>query len=192
MIRVLLVDDHPALRAGLSAVLRSEPGIVPLGTAGSAEELWPALNRTHPDLVLLDYHLPPDDGLALCRRIRRLIPAPAVLMYSAYAGAQLVLPARLAGAAGLVHKSAPANELYDAIRTVAAGGTVLPPLPRELLQEAGERVEPEDLPILGMVLDDTPPTDIAQVLGLTLGALDARLDAMVGRLRVEVAAVSGD
>ena len=53
-----------------------------------------------------------------------------------------MLPARLAGAAGLVHKSAPANELYDAIRTVAAGGTVLPPLPRELLQAAGERVGP--------------------------------------------------
>ena len=65
---------------------------------------------------------------------------------------------------------------------------MLPPLPRELLEDAGERVDPEDLPILGMVLDDTPPTDIAQVLGITLGELDARLDAMVGRLGVEVAA----
>lgn len=187
MIRVLLVDDHPALRAGLTAVLRSEPGIVPLGAAGSAGELWPQLNRTRPDLVLLDYHLPPDDGLALCRRIRRTMPPPAVLMYSAYADAELVIPARLAGAAGLVHKSAPANELYDAIRTVAGGGSVLPPLSRELLEEAGARVDPADLPILGMALDDTPPAEIAKVLGVTLGELDGRIDAMLARLRVEVA-----
>ncbi len=188
MIRILLVDDHPALRAGLTAVLRAEPGIVPLGAAGSAGELWPALNRTRPDVVLLDYHLPPDDGLALCRRIRRTLPPPAVLLYSAYADASLVIPARLAGAAGLVHKSAPANELYDAIRAVAAGGSVLPPLPRELLADAGERIDPADLPILGMALDDTPAADIAGVLGITAGELDARIDGMLARLHIDIAA----
>ena len=187
MIRVLLVDDHPALRAGLTAVLRSEPGIIPLGAAGSPAELWPQLNRTRPDLVLLDYHLPPEDGLTLCRRIRRTIPAPAVLLYSAYADASLVIPSRLAGAAGLVHKSAPANELYDAIRTVAAGGRVLPPLPRDVLEDAGARIDPADLPILGMALDDTPPGEIAGVLGIPASELDARLDAMLDRLRVDVA-----
>ena len=51
MIRILLVDDHPALRAGLTAVLRAEPGLVPLGTAADEEELWPALHRTKPDVV---------------------------------------------------------------------------------------------------------------------------------------------
>ena len=189
MIRVLLVDDHPALRAGLSAVLRSEPGIVPLGAAGSAGELWPQLNRTRPDLVLLDYHLPPDDGLALCRRIRRLIPAPAVLCTRPTPARSWCSrpdsPARRASCT----RARPRTSSTTRSAPSRQAALVLPPLPRELLQAAGERVEPEDLPIIGMVLDDTPPTEIAQVLGITLGELDARLDAMVGRLRVEVAGV---
>jgi DNA-binding NarL/FixJ family response regulator len=186
MIRILLVDDHPALRAGLSAVLRAEPGLVPLGTAASEEELWPALHRTKPDVVVLDYHLPPADGLQLCRRIKRSIPAPGVLLYSAYADAQLVIPARLAGADGIVNKGAPANELYDAIRTVARGDRIMPPLSRELLDSAGERLDSEDLPILGMALDGTPEKEIARTLGIAADELTQRLDRMIARLKVEV------
>jgi DNA-binding NarL/FixJ family response regulator len=191
MIRILLVDDHPALRAGLTAVLRAEPGLVPLGTAASEEELWPALNRTRPDVVVLDYHVPPADGLQLCRRIKRTLPPPAVLLYSAYADASLMIPARLAGADGVVNKGAPANELYDAIRTVARGDSVMPPVSRELLDDANARLDPEDLPILGMVLDGTPDAEIAKTLGLSGDALTRRLDRMLGRLKVEVPAPRG-
>ena len=186
MIRILLVDDHPALRAGLTAVLRSEPGLVPLGTAASEEELWPALHRTKPDVVVLDYHLPPADGLQLCRRIKRSIPAPAVLLYSAYADASLVIPSMLAGADGVVNKGAPANELYDAIRTVARGERVMPPLSRELLDDANGRLDSDDLPILGMALDGTPETEIARTLGMSNEDLTRRLDRMISRLKVEV------
>ena len=186
MIRILLVDDHPAVRAGLLAVLRAEPGLVPLGAAGSVADLWPQLHGTRPDVVLLDYHLPGTDGLSLTRQIKRTLPAPAVLIYSAYADASLVIPARLAGADGIVHKGAPANELFDAIRTVARGGRVLPPVSRELLTAVSSRLDAEDLPVLGMTLDDTPPREIAQVLGLEPSALGARIDRMVGRLKVEV------
>jgi len=104
MIRLLIVDDHPAMRAGLTAVLRAEPGIIPLGTASSEEDLAPTLTRTKPDVVLLDYHLPGADGLKLCRRLKRDVPAPAVLLYSAYADSAMVVPAILAGADGLLNK----------------------------------------------------------------------------------------
>lgn len=191
MISVLIVDDHPALQAGLMAVLRSEPGIVPIATAQGEEDLWPALRRSRPDVVLLDYHLPPSDGLVLCRQIKRTMPPPAVLLFSAYADAKLVVPARLAGADGVVSKAAPAPELYDAIRTVAAGGEVMPPIERQLLSEASARLDPEDLPILGMVLDGTTHADIAETLQLEPDVLRARLDAMISRLRVEVPLRSG-
>ena len=68
MIRVALIDDHPALVAGLTAVLRAEPGIVPVGTAADGAEAEHLLYQTQPDLVLLDYHLPSGDGLQLCQR----------------------------------------------------------------------------------------------------------------------------
>ena len=167
MIRILIVDDHPAMRAGLSAALRAEPSLVPLNVASSVADLWPTLNRTKPDVVVLDYHLPGDDGLVLCRRIKRQVPPPAVLLYSAYADASLTIPARLAGVDGLINKSAPANELYDAIRRVARGERVLPPISRELLDAAGRDLAPEELPILGMTLENTSVSEMATALGVT-------------------------
>jgi DNA-binding NarL/FixJ family response regulator len=186
MIRILLVDDHPALRAGLTAVLRAEPGFVPLGAASSEEELWPALRRTAPDIVVLDYHLPPVDGLQLARRITRQPAAPRVLLYSAYADASLVIPGILAGVDGIVNKSAPAAELYDALRTVARGEPVRPPVTRELLAEAHERLDDADLPILGMALDGTSEADMASTLGLTPEEVARRIDRMIAALKVEV------
>lgn len=190
MIRILLVDDHPALRAGLTAVLRAEPGLVPLDAASSVADLWPALNRTKPDVVVLDYHLPGDDGLVVCRQVKRTMPAPAVLLYSAYADASLTIPAVLAGADGIVNKSAPAGELFDAIRRIARGEKVLPPISRELLDGAGEKIDPDDLPILGMALSDTPHGEIADALGVEPAEISKRLDRMVARLKVEVPASS--
>lgn len=190
MIRILVVDDHPAMRAGLTAVLRAEPGFVPLDAASGAGDVEPALNRTRPDVVVLDYHLPGDDGLVLCRRIKRQVPSPAVLLYSAYADASLMIPARLAGVDGLVSKAAPANEFYDAIRRVARGERVLPPISRELLDAAGEVLPPEDLPILGMTLEGTPPGEIASTLGLKPGELAHRIDRMIKRLKVDIPAVT--
>ena len=191
MIRVLLVDDHPAMRTGLAAVLAAEPGMVVLGAAASADELGPALNRTRPDVVLLDYHLPSSDGLVLCRVLKRSVPAPGVLMYSAYADASLAIPAILAGADGLLNKAAPAKDLYDAIRRVARGDRVLPAVPRDLLDGASARLYPEDLPILGMILDGTSPAEVAATLRLEPRDVSARLDRMIGRLRIEVPAATG-
>lgn len=189
MIRILVVDDHPAMRAGLTAVLRAEHDLVPLDVAASVDDLWPALHRTKPDVVVLDYHLPEDDGLVVCRRIKRMVPAPSVLLYSAYADASLTIPALLAGVDGLVSKSVPAGELYDAIRRVAGGERVLPPISRELFDAAGTELEPEELPILGMVtLEDTPIAEMAEALGVDPAEISRRIDRMIQRLKIEVPA----
>jgi DNA-binding NarL/FixJ family response regulator len=84
MIRIVVVDDHPALRAGLRAVIAGEPGLVYAGeSSGSEESLWPVLHSVQPDLILLDYHLPRGDGLQLCYRIKRARPAPRVAIFTA-------------------------------------------------------------------------------------------------------------
>lgn len=189
MIRLLIVDDHPAMRAGLTAVLRAEPGIVPLGAASSEDDLHAMVERTDPDVVLLDYHLPGSDGLKLCRRLKRYNKPPAVLLYSAYADSAMVVPAILAGADGLMNKSAPAPELFDALRAVARGDRVLPPVPRALLESATARVEPEDMPILAMMIDGTSPAEVAEAMRADPRDVSRRIDAMIERLRVEIAAV---
>ena len=184
MISVAIVDDHPAMQIGLRAALRAEPGLVPVGSAATPEQIYALLYRTRPDVVLLDYHLPGTDGLTVCRRLKSDVLSPGVLLYSAFADESLLMPAIVAGADGVINKSAPPRELYDAVRVVAGGGRSLPAPPRALLRAACEQIDAEDQPILGMLMDGTPLADIAATLRLRPGDLDGRLMRMLDRLRV--------
>jgi DNA-binding NarL/FixJ family response regulator len=116
MIRVLVVDDHPVLRAGLESVLRSEPGFRCVGTAADGATMWRLLRRTRPDVVVLDHRLGPEDGVELCRALRTEPVAPAVLLYTADPTATLRVQALEAGAAGIVDKAVNFDVLFDAIR----------------------------------------------------------------------------
>jgi DNA-binding NarL/FixJ family response regulator len=186
MIRVAIVDDHHALRLGLDTAIRSEPGLVPAGVAATAAELAPVLYRNRPDVVLLDYNLPDLDGLTVCRNIKSQIPAPGVILYSAFADASMTVPAIVAGADGIVNKGVPARELFEAIRAVARGGDALPAISGELLEAASLALDEEDLPILGMLIDRTATHDIADTLRLELPVLRRRIGRMLGRLQASV------
>jgi DNA-binding NarL/FixJ family response regulator len=186
LIRVAIVDDHPAVRIGLNAALRAEADIEPVGSANGAAELEPLLYRTRPDVVLLDYHLPGTDGLSICRNIKSHVLAPAVLLYSAFADDSLVVPAILAGADGVVHKSAPPRELYERLCAVARGEGALPPVSPAVLRAAGDALDPEDLPVLGMLVDRTPLSDIADALRIGRAELNRRMTRMLARVKVPV------
>lgn len=188
MIRIALLDDHPAMRAGLSTVLAVEPGFVPVSAAASAEELWETLDRERPDVLLLDYHLPGGDGLTICRRVKQRGETPRVVIYSAYADASLAVPAILAGADGIAHKAMPAMELYDVLRRVARGERVMPPITRDVLHEAAAKLDPEDQPVLTMLMDATPPSEVADILGVPAEAMGRRIERLIGRLRVRTPA----
>jgi DNA-binding NarL/FixJ family response regulator len=189
MIRIVVVDDHPAMRTGLRTVLDTEPGLVFVGeSAGDEESLWPLLHTVDPDVVLLDYHLPHGDGLQLCHRIARAVLAPKVLVHSAYASGALAVPARLAGAHGVVDKGIAARELFEAIRLVCRGERLLPPVSPGLLQELCERVELDDRPILGLLLNDSSEPEAAAALGMDVDDVHAAVRRMLGRLRVAVPA----
>lgn len=186
LIRVAIVDDHPAVRIGLNAALRAEPDIEPVGSANGAGDLEPLLYRTRPDVVMLDYHLPGTDGLSICRRIKSQALAPAVLLYSAFADDSLVVPAIVAGADGVLHKSAPPRELYERLRAVARGDGALPPVSASVLRAAGDALDPEDLPVLGMLVERTPPSDIADALRIDRSELNRRMTRMLARVKVPV------
>ncbi|HYI98208.1 MAG TPA: response regulator transcription factor [Thermoleophilaceae bacterium] len=183
MIRVLVVDDHPAVLAGLLVALRSEPGIVPVAGVASAQEALSELERGDVDVALVDYHLPDDDGLALCQRLKARDRPPRVLVYSAFAGMGLAVPARVAGADGLVDKGVATDTLLDAIRSVWRGIDALPPVSADQLEAATAKLDDEDMPVLAMLAGGTPRKEIAEVLSMDDSELEARLGAMLKRLR---------
>jgi DNA-binding NarL/FixJ family response regulator len=187
VIRVAVVDDHHAVRLGLRAALLSEPGLEAVGSATSAAEADALLYRTRPDVVLLDYQLPGADGLTLCRRIKSDVPAPGVVLYSAFADAAMTVPAIVAGVDAIVHKASQTRDLFDAIRRAARGDTTLPDIDQGLLQAAGHALDPDDLPLLGMLIHRTSPAEIAATLQIKRPELDHRIAGMLERLRVPTA-----
>ena len=189
MIRIVVVDDHPALRAGLHTVLDTEPGFVFAGESDGAEEnLWPILNRSRPDLVLLDYHLPRGDGLQLCYRIKQDVPAPKVVIFTEYATPALALPAALSHADGLLHKGVGARELFEALRMAHRGDSLIPPIARAVLEESASALDADERAIVGMLLDGSTEREIAQTLRVTTSDVRHSVQRILSTLRLDVPA----
>jgi DNA-binding NarL/FixJ family response regulator len=185
--RIAVIDPQPALRAGLSMLLRTEPGLVPVGVAAGARDGAELAERLRPDVVLLEPHLLDGDGLGLCRRLRAAEDPPRVVIYAADADPTLALLARVAGADGLVDKAAEPAELFEAIRLVARGGCALPPVDVEELDAAAHRIEAEDLALLAMLVDRTSAADVADTLHLDGRRVARRTERLLGRLRARPA-----
>jgi DNA-binding NarL/FixJ family response regulator len=181
-LRVLVVDDHAAVRAGVQAVLAREPDLQPIGGASSADQALDKTRARRPDVAVVDHRLEAGDGLTLTRQLKALPEPPAVLVYSAHTDAALAVAAVVAGADGVVSKGADADDLCNAIRFVASGRTVRPRILPSTLRSTAERLDPADVPILGMLVHRTPPGEIARVLDMTERRLDARRWAMLRRL----------
>ncbi len=185
--RIIVVDSQPAARAGLSLLLRSEPGLVPVGTAGSAAEAEALLKRRRPDMLVLEHRLADGDGLQLCRRLKGLPDAPLAVLYTLEPDPTLILAARVAGAEGVVDKAADPAVLFEALRRVARGGTALPPLTAEQFDDAARRAGPEDLALLARLVDRTSQADVAETLRLDRRRLARRIERLLGRLRARPA-----
>jgi DNA-binding NarL/FixJ family response regulator len=181
--RIAIVDPQPAVRAGLAMLLRTEPGLIPVGAAINATDGLALVERHRPAVVLLEHHLHDGDGLSLTRRLKALVPAPRVIVYTADTDRTLALLARVAGADGLVDKAAAPGELFEAIRVVARGDTALPPLEAHDLDAAAHRIDPEDLALLAMLLDGTAVVDAADALRLDERTVGRRIERMLGQLR---------
>lgn len=180
---MVVVDDHPAMRAGMRAVLDNAADIRACAEAASSAELWPAIARVDPDVVLMDWHLPGDDGLVLCHRLKRCNPRVRVVLYSAYADEWLVAPALLAQADALLAKSEPAAVVYETVRSVVdrdgRPDVTLRPDQREALNAS---LDPEDAGIAGLLLLGTPPPEVAARCGLSGAELGERVERMLGAL----------
>jgi two-component system, NarL family, response regulator DevR len=185
MIRTLVVDHHPALRAGVKVVLEAEADVVVVGDTGAQDELLPLLRRTRPDVVLLDCHPPAVVGLRACRLIKCLVPAPRVLIYTAYADERLRIAARVAGADGVLDKNSSALDLVQAIRVIHGGRQMLEPIRPADVQRAMRLLDPQDAQILEMLLGEMSPSEIAVALSVPPTDIGRRVSEMLDRLCVE-------
>ncbi len=183
MIRLALLDDHPAVLTGLRRLLEPAPDMEVLAAAAEPIALARALGGRRPDLVILDYDPARGDALALCRRIKCRRGAPGVLIFTAYAGDALTIAARAAQADGVLDKSEPAPALLDAIRRIASGKSVMPTVARADFEVAVARLDDADLPIFTMLLDGAALPAIAEGLQTDEREAARRTQRIVRRLR---------
>ena len=146
-LRVLLVDDHEVVRAGIKALLDAQDDIVVVGEAGTAEEGIRRVGYDEPDVVVLDVRLPDASGVEACREIRSRFPEVKVLMLTSFADEEALMSAILAGASGYVLKRVKTTDLVDDIRKVGAGESLLDSDMTERLFER-LRTGPQEDPVL--------------------------------------------
>lgn len=125
-ISVFLLDDHEVVRHGLRAVLTTEPDIEIVDEASTTAEALVRIPLVRPDVAILDVRLPDGEGISVCREIRASMAAPpACLMLTSYSDDEALFGAIMAGAAGYMLKQVSGTNLVAAVRTVAAGGSLL-------------------------------------------------------------------
>lgn len=179
-ISVFLLDDHEIVRRGLAQLLGMEDDIEIVGEAGTAAQALARIPALRPDVALLDVRLPDGDGVSVCRDLRSaVVPPPACLMLTSYSDDEALFGAIMAGAAGYLLKQVAGVDLVGAVRTVAAGGSLLDPRATAAVlarlrtggsdPEADPRYDtlsPQEQRILGLVADGLTNRQIGATLHL--------------------------
>lgn len=194
-IKLLIVDDHPALRKGLREVEEINPQIEVVGEAGDGAEALKQTALLKPDVILMDYRLPDLPGHEICRRIKERHPSPRILFLSSYAAETTVRAAFNAGAKGYLLKENDAQKIVDAILTVSRGGTVVDPMIAHTLigaeQARGDSpamklraLSPQEAKVLQEVATGKTDKEIAETLGLQTKTIRNYLDHIFAKLGV--------
>lgn len=192
-VRVVLADDHPVVRDGLAALLRSVSGIEVLDTVGTGRAAVRAAVTLHPDVVVLDIQMPDLDGVSAAREIARAAPAVAVLMLTMFDDDDSVFAAMRAGARGYVLKGAAQQEIVRAITAVAAGDAIFGPgVARRVLGHlAGGRTEepfpdltPREREVLELLAAGLPTAVIGARLGMATKTVTNHASAVFAKLQV--------
>ena len=162
-IRILVADDHPVVRDGLTAILDTQPDFLVIGEASDGEQVVQEVAAQHPDVVLLDLEMPVLDGVEALRQVRTLSPSTQVIVFTAFDTDELILGAVRAGAKGYLLKGAPREEIFNAIRVVSRGGSLLQPIVvTKLLQQIS--ITPEEVSSGGDSLTDRE-IEVLKLLG---------------------------
>jgi DNA-binding NarL/FixJ family response regulator len=178
-LRILVADDHPAITRGIELLIEDQRDMVLVGVAHDAVA---ALDLPPCDVAVLDYHLGGRSGLWLTSRLKQRSQAPAVLLYSAFSDDVLTVAAALAGADGVLRKSAVADELCVAIRRLGSGGRYLPRVPPSVLRAVAADVEARDRAAFQLLAEGRRVADVAEHLGVGSDQVAAVREAALRRL----------
>lgn len=190
MIGVLVVDDHPMLRAGLAQLLEQADDITLIGLAADGAEGVELALGAHPDVVLMDLEMPGLDGIEATRRIRASCEHTQVVILTSFSDRARILDALDAGAAGYLLKDAEPDQLLRGIRAAAVGEAPLAPrAASELLAERHETrpasgLTPREREVLAMVAEGLPNKLIARRLEISEKTVKAHLTRIFERLGV--------
>ena len=189
MIRLVLSDDHPVVRAGMRALLEAEPDLTVIGEASSAEEAVTLASTPGVDLVLMDLQFPGRlQGVDATRRIRSTPGAPRVLVLTNYDTDADILGAIEAGASGYLLKDAPPGELVAAIRAAAAGESALAPAVASRLDASqrspDQRLTVRESEVLALVAGGSTNREIGQALFLSEATVKSHLVHIFTKLGV--------
>ena len=186
-IRLLLVDDHPVMRAGLANLLNSEPGFSVVGQANDGTQGVKLWSELRPDVCLLDITMHGIDGIETLRRIRHLSVDARVLMLTSSEAAEDVAQALKTGACGYITKNVEHEELVAAIREAHAGGRPIGSDIRALLalhRPANELLSPREIEVLDLMREGFTNNDIGRLLGISTRTAKAHVAAVIEKLNV--------
>jgi two-component system, NarL family, response regulator DevR len=197
-IRLMMVDDHEVLRLGLRTLFSEAGGFQIVGEAGTMAQAIAAAARLKPDVVLMDVRLPDGSGIEACRAIRTARAESRVLFLTSFADDDAVLATILAGAQGFLLKDVGSDELLKAVRTVAAGRSILDPavtqrvLARVQAQSAAasqvdgqsEDLSPQEQRVLALVAEGMTNKEVATALALSDKTVEHYLSNVFQKLQV--------
>ncbi len=194
-VRVLLVDDHAMLRAGLASVLGSDVEIEVVGEAGDGAAAVAEARRTRPDVVLMDIEMPGVDGITAITTLAQTVPESRALVLTTFDVDDYVLGALRAGAAGFLLKTTPPRELIRAVKDCAGGGTALGPtvVKRLVASYVGQRpatvpqleqLTERELEVLRVMARGLSNVEIAAELYLTENTIRTHVAHILRKLQV--------
>ena len=191
-ITLLIVDDHPVVLDGLTAILNTQSDFRIIGAAASGEEALVSAKQQQPDVVLLDLEMPGLDGVETLRLLREYWPDIRVVVFTAFDTDERILKAVQAGAKGYLLKGAPRNELFNAIRIVHQGGSLLHPVvASRLLNRLANSQSTDDLvedltsredEVLQQLVQGKQNKEIALELSITERTVKYHISSIMGKL----------
>ena len=173
-IRVFLLDDHEVVRRGVADILSGHPDITVVGEGKNAAEAMSRVPALRPDVAILDVRLPDGDGVTVCRDLRAQLPDLGVVMLTSYSDDEALFQAILAGAAGYLLKQILGQDLVTAVRTVAAGGSLLDPAATTAVLARMRRATEPAGPLAGLSEQERTVLDLIGQ-GLTNRQIGARM-----------------